>query len=192
MSNWFGDANTLRTSRYDDYVNKVDMLAEWETHGAESLLLGLGVDVTYGFMKTQKKLREIKAGIDAGKLGSIKYYRSEHSGIMKPRNNVPRTVIGISKPVVQELTRLWLEGEKRQLGEHPIQRALNDQIATQLRAAGNYAQKTGKSDIADAYRTALEVIAPIEEEKKLIPLGELVHDPIYAEIMNQTSQQFRA
>lgn len=193
MSNWMGDAKTLRSSRYDDYVNKVDMLAEWHTPGEGSRVLGLGVDVTFGFSGVQKKLREIKAEIDAGKLGSIRYFKDERGDIMGTRNNVPRTVIGVSQPVVQELSRLWLEGEKRQLGGHPVQRAFIDQIAMQLRHMHQYAESKGKHDAANAYRTALATIAPIEEEKKnSIQLGTLVSDPVYAEIMMQLSQQFKA
>lgn len=192
MSNWMGDAKTLRSSRYDDYVNKVDMLAEWYSHGEGSRVLGLGVDVTFGFSAVQKKLREIKSEIDSGKLGSIRYFKDERGDIMGTRNNVPRTVIGVSQPVVQELSRLWVEGEKRELGAHPVQRAFIDQISSQLRQMERYAERNGKQEVAAAYKAALATVAPIEEEKKAIPLGELVHDPVYAEISTQLQQQFRA
>lgn len=193
MSNWLGeDAKTLRSSRFDDYVNKVDMIAEWNTPGEGSRVLGLAVDVTFGFSGVLKKMREIKSEIDSGKLGSIRYFKDERGDIMGTRNNVPRTVIGISQPVVQELSRLWIEGEKKLLAEHPIQRAFIDQIASQLRQMQRYAESKGKDDVAFAYKTALATVASIEEEKKSIPLGALVSDPVYAEISTQLQQQFRA
>lgn len=191
MSNWLGEAKTLRSSRYDDYVNKVDMLAEWFSPGEGSRVLGLGVDVTFGFSAVQKKLREIKAEVDSGKLGSIRYFKDERGDIMGTRNNVPRTVIGVSQPVVQELSRLWIEGEKRQLGEHPVQRIFVNQITSQLRTMQRYAESNGKDDVAHAYRTALATVAPLEVEKQGIQLGELANDPVNAEILAQLQQQFR-
>jgi hypothetical protein len=193
MSNWLGDAKTLRSSRFDDYVNKVDMIAEWHSPEEGSRVLGLAVDVTFGFSAVQKKLREIRAEIDSGKLGSIRYFKDERGDIMGTRNNVPRTVIGVSQPVVQELARLWIEGEKKLLGEHPVQRAFIDQVTTQLRQMQRYAESRGKHDVAFAYKTALATVAPIEEQKKQeVQLGALVADPVYAEIASQLQQQFKA
>jgi hypothetical protein len=192
MSEWLGDATTLGSSRYDDYVNKVDMIAEWFSPQEGSRLLGLAVDVTFGLDAVQKKMRDMRAEVDAGRLGSIRYFRDERGDFMGTRNNVPRTVIGISQPVVQQLASLWIEGEKRQLGEHPIQRVFIDQIASQLRGMEQYALKKGQTGIAHAYRTALTAVEPVEAAKKHIAAGELSRDIVAEEIALQSAHLFKA
>ncbi len=191
MSEWLGDAKTLRSSRFDDYINKVDMIAEWSSGAEGTRVLGLAVDVTFGLIGVQKKLREIKAEIDNGVLGSIRYFKDERGDFMGTRNNVPRTVIGVSQPVVQELARLWVEGEKRLLGQHPVQRVFIDQIATQLRSMERYAERTGKFDVAMAYRKALAAVTPVEESKQGIVAGELANDLVVQEIQSQLKQNFK-
>jgi len=192
MSNWLGNATTLRSSRFDDYVNKVDMLAEWNSPKEGSRVLALAVDVTFGMSGVQKKLREIKQEIDKGRLGSVRYFKDERGDFMGTRNNVPRTVIGVSQPIVTQLANLWLEGEKRQLGEHPIQRLFVDQIATQLRAMASYATQNGKHDAAAAYYQALSAITPVEDSKKGIQLNQLAFDPVAQEIGSQLKVQFKS
>ncbi len=191
MSEWLGDAKTLRSSRFDDYINKVDMIAEWSSGAEGTRVLGLAVDVTFGLIGVQKKLREIKAEIDNGVLGSIRYFKDERGDFMGTRNNVPRTVIGVSQPVVQELARLWVEGEKKLLGQHPVQRVFIDQIATQLRSMERYAERTGKFDVAMAYRKALAAVTPVEDSKQGIVAGELANDLVVQEIQSQLKQNFK-
>jgi hypothetical protein len=167
------------------------MIAEWYAPREGSRILGLAMDVTSGIGSVSRKIREIKGEVETGKLGTIRYFKDERGDFMGTRNNVPRTVVGISQPVVQELANLWLDGEKRLLGEHPIQRVIIDQIELQLRAGEEYAKKLGKMDAAHSYHTALAAIEPVVEAKKHISAGELGRDIVAEEIALQVAHQFK-
>ena len=191
QSNWLGNVTTIHTSRYDDYVNKVDLLAEWQTPESGSQLLALGVDVTFGTSKIGNKIAAIKEEIDRGKLGSIRYYKDSRGDFMGTRNNVPRTVIGISQPIVEQLAGLWMNGDKKSLGEHPIQRAITGQIAVQLNAVREYALARGNHAAAQAYEQPLAIIRKVRNEGSVTPIGTLIDDSVWQEILAQTKRQFR-
>lgn len=191
MGNWLGEsATTLKTSRFDDYTNKVDMLAEWAAPGEGTRIMALAVDVTFGVRSIEKKLTDIRHEIEAGKLGSVRYFRDEKGTLMGTRFNVARTVVGISQPVIEELSRLWVEGKNKALGEHPIQRVILAEMAFQLSQMEKYAAKLGKHDIAESYRDALAGLRKVLEEKRNIDIGSLTDDPVRREIIEQTKKQF--
>jgi hypothetical protein len=191
MSNWFGNATTQKTSRYDDYVNKVDMIAEWAVPNSGSQVLALAVDVTFGKSNIEKKMAGVKEEIERGKLGSIRYFKDSQGDFMGTRRNVPRTIIGVSQPVVEELAHLWLEKENKALAQHPIQRLFIDQMATQLRMMQEYAAKRGRPMVAQAYQNTLSTLQSLQLEKTAFPIGNLSHDPVFQEIMDQTRSQFK-
>ena len=191
LSEWFGNATTLKTAKYDDYKNKVDMLAEWYTPEDGTRLLALAVDVTYGIQAVQKKFEDIKAEIDSGRLGSVRYFKDSRDNFMGTRNNVPRTVIGVSQSVVEQLASLWLEGEKRQLGQHPVQRVLVDQMNTQLLLMRDYAHRTNQGLVANAYDEALSAVRPVHSSKLDIRTQSLDADPVAKEIARKTQEVFR-
>jgi hypothetical protein len=191
MSNWLGNATTLKTSRYDDYVNKVDMISEWQNPQSGSQVLALAVDVTFGAKSIEKKIAQIKEEIDRGRLGSIRYFKDSRGDFMGTRNNVPRTVIGVSQSVVEELAGLWVNGEKKALGAHPIQRLLVSQMSAQLRAMEGYAAARDNHVAAQAYQQARGVITRVKDNQASIQLGGLSEDPVYQEILSQTRSQFK-
>lgn len=190
MSEWLGNATTLKTSAFDDYVNKVDMLAEWYTPQDGSRLLALAVDVTFGMNTIQKKLDDIKKEIDSGKLGSVRYFKDTRGNFVGTRNNVPRTVIGVGQPVVENLASLWLEGEKRQLGAHPVQKIFIDQMNIQLTLMREYAHKSGHGLISDAYDEALSAVRPVHSSKIDMNTQSLELDPVAKEITERARRTF--
>lgn len=191
LSEWFGNARTLKTASYDDYTNKVDMIAEWFTPSDGSRLLALAVDVTFGTMSIEKKLAGIKAEIDNGKLKSIKYFKDERGDFIGTRNNVPRTVIGVSESVVEELAYLWIHKKNKDLSRHPIQHLFMNEIETQLTAMHDYAVKQKKSDAVLAYRQALGIVRPLHANKRAFESEELGRDRVAMEIARHTEEQFR-
>ena len=191
MSEWFGEnATTMKASDYDDFINKVDMLTEWHSPGEGMRMLVLAVDVTFGRESIYKKMEQIRQEIDSGMLGSIKYFTDTRGDFMGMRNNVPRIVLGVSQPVVEELAHLWTSGEKAKLGEHPIQRVFAIQMRAQLQAMRDYAARRGQSAAVSAYENALGAVEPIEVAKRHMPLGSLIQDPVAREISQQTTSQF--
>ncbi len=191
MSDWFGNATTFKTSRFDDYVNKVDMLAEWNTPQTGSQVLALGLDVTFGTMKIEQKIASIKEEIDRDKLGMVRYFKDSRGDFMGTRKNIPRTIIGVSQPVVEDLAGLWIHKENKLLGAHPIQRLLLSQIGLQLSMMRDYAAKRGSHTAESALQQSLSVIKRVRENKVSLQLGTLAEDPVWREIETQTRKQFK-
>ena len=138
--------------------NKTDFITEWYSSKEGSRLLALGLDVTLGKDAALGKLTDIRGEIDKGVLGSIRYFRDSRGDFMGTRNNVPRVVVGVSQEAVEELARLWTLGKKKELSEHPVQRALVEQIYAQLLAMHDYAKSKGKKEVAEAYLPAISIL----------------------------------
>jgi hypothetical protein len=190
LSEWLGTATTYKTAAYDDYYNKIDMIAEWGGEGEANKVIALGTDVTYGALNVHHKLERIREAIDRGQLGTIKYFKDAAGNFMGRRKNVPLAVIGVSLPAVQELASLWMNGEKKQLGAHPIQRVLTEQLQEQLIAMEQYALAIGQFAPAAAIRQTLGTIEPIAQEKRTIPLQGLEHDSVWKELRASTKVLF--
>lgn len=190
LSSWLGDAHTLKTSKFDDYKNKTDLIAEWYSPEDGSRVLALAVDVTFGTSNIAKKLENIKKEIDSGTLGSLRYFKDVRGDFMGTRNNIPRTVIGISAPIVEELASMWLKNENKKLAEHPVQRLLIEEIMNQLEKMHAYAERSGKTNVADAYQQAMKILKPLRARKLGICLGELQEDPVAASILSVTKSVF--
>lgn len=189
-SKWFGDATLLKTSRFDDYKNKVDMIAEWFTPSEGSRVLALAVDVTFSAESVQEKLEGIKREIGSGELGSIKYFKDKHGDFMGIRNNVPRIVIGVSEPVIEDLADLWVHEEQKTLDEHPIQILFLTEILRQLELMRDYARKERKTVAVRAYEQVLQTVQPIYEKKLALRKRTLARDGVATEIVIDAQKVF--
>lgn len=190
MNEWFGSATTLRTTKYDDYINKVDMLAEWSHPEDGSRVLALAVDVTFGSAGVDKKMQGIQDEIDSGTLGRVRYFKDTDGNFIGTRNNVPRTVIGVSQPMVEELARLWLANDNRTLAKHPIQRLFLGQMVSQLTAMRDYANRSNKPQVVNAYSQALAIVRPLLESKSIIERGNYTDDPVVQAIREKSQLHF--
>lgn len=192
MSNWLGNAHTLKTSRFDDYVNKVDMLAEWKHPEQGSHLLALAVDVTFASRTAEKKISAIKAEIDKGELGAVRYFRDVDGNFKGTRYNVPRVVIGVSEPLVTELAHLWVNDEKKALGVHPVQKLLVNEIDFQLQHMRSYAMRIGNVGAVNAFDQTIATIRKIKDNQKSFVLNEqMTEDPVWKSIAEQTKANFK-
>jgi len=193
LSNWLGDnVSVLKTSIYDDYFNGTDMVAEWIEPERESNVLALGVDVTFGKASVERKLERVRRDVESGKLGTIKYFQTSDDSFRGQRKGVPHVVIGVDRASVEQLADLWLRNDKKALAEHPVQRALIEEMYLQLRTIQGHALAHGQTEVAEAYRRSLAIVERIREQKSSVPLGELEHDRVYAEILAQCRNVFRA
>ena len=182
-SGWLGeDVKILKTTDYDDIVNRTDLIAEW--HGPQAHTLGLAVDVTFGPSTLERKFQHIQDDVDKGRLGKLRYAHTEQTG-------VPRVVIGMSRETVKELMNMWLEEDFTALAEHPIQRVLLEQICSQLHAISQYARAHGKGHVADVYERSLAPLRRVLAEKSQIPLDTMQNDSVSAGIEEQLKKRFR-
>lgn len=189
LNNWLGNATTLKSSEYDDYVNGVDMISEWKSPEGPQVL-ALAVDVTFGSQAVAKKIARIKSEMQAGKLGSIKYFRTD-DGVPQPAQpNVPRIVIGVSQDVVDELAGLWLLKDNKALANHPIQKLFLQQMSLQLSHMKRYAQAHGHETCAVECDKAHKIVRRILENKESIRLGDLNTDSVAVALKAEVEKQF--
>src|SRR6056297_1725001 len=141
QANWFGqNAFTFHSSKYDDYKNGVDEVIVFQNEDdKDKSYLGLAIDVTTGtkagfIKKLKKEWQEVKNGT----LGKIKYFNEDVKGVDQKNSykgaleHVPKVVVGDIPEEIKEVTKLWLNKKHMELGEHPIQFCILDQIKVQL------------------------------------------------------------
>lgn len=189
---WFGDVSIFKTSAYDDYINGTDMILEWFTPEEGSRVLALAVDVTFSVESIEKKLTAIKIEIDNDELGSLKYFRDNRGNFVGIRNNIPRIVVGVSEPVIEELADLWVREEHKALDEHPIQILFLDEMVAQLQFMRKYALKKGKTAAVGVYDQVLQTLVPIREKKLNLRKRTLLRDGVATEIAIDAQKVFCA
>jgi hypothetical protein len=191
-NDWFGgDATIIVPSRYDDIVNKVDSIVEFEEAAGNSYL-ALAIDVTKNEKEMWDKFAAIRDSIKDGRLSRVKYFQTE--GFRGELKQLPRVVMEAddatfmsavedilkSKRLKNEIARLRGAGEKganlksalerfaelrTKIATHPIQFKLLLEIRSQLLAFSEYAGSSGKRDSAVAYDKVLRIINRVIEEK---------------------------
>ncbi|MEI9966436.1 MAG: hypothetical protein WDN67_02135 [Candidatus Moraniibacteriota bacterium] len=74
---WFPQARAIKTAEYDDFVNGIDIMAEFGDDGRiPQNVMGLMIDVTFSGNALEKKFGRIKKEIREGHLATIKYFHS--------------------------------------------------------------------------------------------------------------------
>lgn len=167
LSEWLGpNTETIKTSRYDDIRNGIDLIAEFIENEKSAFHLGLAVDATLSSDKINEKIKRIKEEIDKGKLARIKYFRSDFLGIRGELSNLPRIIIAADAKTINELSELWSEGRMKELGKHQIQFQILEEIILQLETFKNYAEKKKLSNIALIYQKLLKMVKDIYQKKQ--------------------------
>lgn len=183
LSDWLGpNASTIKSSRFDDIKNGVDTIAEFQEEDSAASHLGLSIDVTFA-ADTGKKFERIYNELQRGELPKIKYFRSEAMGFRGELSDAPRVVIGAESKTIKQLAELWLEGQKKELGSHPIQFQILEEILMQLRTFGEFAEKNGHAAIAETLtQRACTVQKILDEKKQTLDYGESSPDSVFYEM----------
>jgi hypothetical protein len=169
MSEWLGrGAITIKSSRYDDIKNGIDLIIEFpDSEEVSASHLALAVDITLS-SELEKKLSGIKRDIEHGKLSTVKYFRSETLDIRGEKRDVPKVVIGADSKMLNAVIDLWMQqtGEsKDELGNHPIQFILLEEIMVQLKKFRDYAEKVKQGKVGENYEKVLGTMSSIVREK---------------------------
>lgn len=181
LSEWLGkNVETIKTSKYDDYVNGVDLVAEFDDGETSQHHLALAVDVTFGSTTLHSKFDRIRKEIAENQLAQIKYFQS-HSfkGMLR---QIPRVIIGVENDRVKELASLWNAGKRKELGEHPIRDLLLNQISMQMRTFLEVAEANHSDRALRSYRNAFQTIQAIRTERGLRDIGDLADDKVWLAI----------
>jgi len=182
LSDWLGpNAETFKTSRYDDIKNGVDTIVEFQEENAAASHLGLSIDVTFA-ADTGKKFDRIYNELKRGELPKIKYFRSDAMGFRGELSDAPRVVIGAESKTIKQLAELWLEGQKKELGSHPIQFQILAEILTQLETFESFARKNGNDPIADVLAQRARTVKKILDEKQVVLEDNFDRDSVFYEM----------
>lgn len=189
QSNWFGEsATTIKTSKFDDIRNGIDIIVEFEEETNRLVHMGLAVDVTFGNTAAQNKIMKIKENIENGILKEVKYFMSERSPHKGLYRNLPSVVVGVDRLHLDELARMWTDdGRKREFAVHPVQMMILHEIRSQLMKFSKYAEQCGKKDIAAIYQKQLSMVQQILAWKsgvdsRTYEKSDSVHDDILRQL----------
>lgn len=192
MSDWMGPAaRVLVPSRYDDIMNGVDGIVEFEDEASKTHMI-LAVDVTESELGLDRKFQKIKGTIDSGSLSRVKYFKSDT--MRGELTKVPRVVIGADRKSMHEVAELLLEFKAAQkegasktgklsdrfkdirnkLAESDMQYKVLIEMKAQIAAFRDYAAKVRQPEIKDAYERVLSILNSILEEKPEAELSETV------------------
>ena len=140
QNGWLGwDARVLKTSKFDDYVNGIDLIVEFQKEEVEKNILGLALDVTFSSHpdNVTKKFSRILTQLERGHLMPLKYYEGEGRG----DHEVAEAIVAVSRDSVREVGRLtWEEKKHKTVSEHPIQLRILTQIVEQMDIYAEYAR----------------------------------------------------
>lgn len=165
LSDWMGpEAQTITTTDYDDFINGIDTLVEFNDEEKANHHMGLAIDATFS-VNLEEKFEKIKNNIDKGKLATVEYFKSSDDTFKGRLSHVPRVVIGVEKNKVEELIDLWNTGKKKKLGEHPVQFHILGIVKMQLEAFLSYSKSIGDDFVSDKFNKVLNLIDKIYEEK---------------------------
>ncbi len=185
-SDWLGPhAHTIKTSDYDDIMNGVDLVVEFDEPEQSRKHLALGVDATFGSHHLDSKFSRIKSEIDSGELATIKYFRSQSGSFMGRLSHIPRVVTGIDQDHLLDLAGTWEQGLNKELGVHPAQRLVLAQIAQQLKTYAAYAERIGRHQLVRPYQDAYATIRAISDTKRNIDVSAYKEDKVHAAIIAQ-------
>jgi hypothetical protein len=171
LNDWLGpDVMTRKASKYDDYKNGIDSIAEFHQEtGVQHLALAM--DVTYS-VHGNVKLKRIKEDIDRGQLSTVKYFESSDGSFRGSLSQVPRVVIGVDATEIKNLAELWVKRKNKELAVHPVQIKILEEVEMQLRAFQAYAVKIGKQRVADIYARQLRLIESIKGLPEKVELAK--------------------
>lgn len=188
LSEWFGaKSQVIKTARFDDIKNKIDMVIETETEDKQFSHLALGLDVTFGSRDLHENFTGrggIKEQLMNGTLAEIKYFHSDRQHVTGRKRRVPRVVVGVEIERVKELGLLWMNRRNKELAEHPVQVTILEEAALQLEVFSAYARSIGQNDVALILEVELQKIKELLAQKKAVGLKGLKNDKVFAEIKN--------
>ena len=187
LSNWFGEtASTIKTSWYDDYVNRVDLMVEFQEESKALSHLGLAIDVTFGTTAMHSKFEKIRSEIRHGTLGEVKYFESDRSPHKGLYQKLPRVVIGTEREHIIELAALWLDPKRnKELAAHPIQKVILEEIVAQLEQFGAYAKAEKQDALVPIFERELAVVKNILAQKQGLRADDYKDDRVAGAIQRQ-------
>lgn len=141
LNEWLGpNIDTQQTCEYDDYVNGIDFITEFNEDGALRHM-GFAIDATHGKEQAIRlKLEKIRSQLNKGELGEMTYFQTGDKSIQGKKRFIPKIVLALEKQHVIDIARLWVQGNQTALAEHPVKQTIMKEITDQLAGQLEYAR----------------------------------------------------
>jgi len=146
LSCWLGDdCETAQTTKYDDYMNHTDFVAEWGDD--EKIKIAVDTTVTTDPEIIEKKFIRIQHELNKGQGTTIKYFKSSLVWQENPQKgkleNIPRVIIAVDHDNLKKICETLIEdGGKEKLGNSSLQINILKDIIDQLEAQIEYLEKS--------------------------------------------------
>lgn len=156
VKSWFGPtSNIYPTTRYDDYFNGVDLVAE-RTQGGASNHNGFALDITYaGYNAIHKKINRIVERLKKGEMGRVAFFKSNDGRYKGQLNQIPLVVIGVDGNTMRGLVNMFAENQDEDIENHQVQFQITEQVLMQcdffIKLAETLEDKNLGKIIKDAY-----------------------------------------
>ncbi len=160
---WIPDCEAIKTSRFDDIHNGVDMVVEFSPNNGTVGQIGLGVDISFS-LDLEKKFLRIKHEIDTfdnkkNRLAVVKYYKSPKSGFRGELSGIPRVVAALDVGVLRDISNA------RRASDHIARHILIEEIRDQLDVFIDYAKRVNPACVPNLER-AERFITTISDQLK--------------------------
>jgi hypothetical protein len=156
---WFGnETNIMRTTRFDDYFNAVDAIAEFQDGNDKFGHLALSTDLTFGYDSSLRKIEDVLRAIDNGTMARLRYFHSDAMGYTGQLRDIPKTILGMDQENLPEFVRLWThQSDSPEI--KPYRDLMLTQLNDQLGFLTAYADKRhGESTIRSKYARAHTIV----------------------------------
>jgi len=149
---WVPYCGGIKTSEYDDYMNGIDLVLEFQKADHPASHIGLGVDVTFSNNLT-RKIAKVKQEISAGRLASIKYFDSPNSHIRGQLRQVPRGIVGFDLDALHRISN-YHKAHGEMPANDPLRSVAFHQLSMQMRKFADYAEKINSPSLSTLQRTS--------------------------------------
>jgi len=163
---WYGDNISIKTtSEFDDVKRGTDEIFEIEKDGDESSFMGLGIDVTYRGLLSEKykeKFSTLLKSIKNGNKTKIKYFKN-HKGDMMKEFAVPKIVLFLNIDDVKDLVHMVKNIDdpkiKEEFKNSPQKFKVMNQMMIQCEILADFAEKHHNY----IFRKYIDIVSSIKE-----------------------------
>lgn len=200
LAEWFGSAVfAIRTTKYDDYFNDIDMVLEFDMGDSENIeRIALAIDASNAKFdiirkKMDKNISKVTGKSD--KAPQVKYFKSEIDPEFKGSiKNVIPVVVGMQGKNVDSLLDIYTsKNANKEMERHPAQRIFLEEIRSQLEMYLKICEDNPETELTidtPQVQSLLDIIKKVIQEKEdaNIKVGYLIRDQVFQTIMNETQR----
>lgn len=144
---WFGaETESILPSIFDDMFNGTDLIIEQHVGRGAYAFSALGIDATFSAEGAVNKIEKTKNFLSEGRLGRVKYFKSERANFKGSIDSVPHFVIGLGRPALFEMLGQYVQKGAVKEGNQEARRMVLEQIIAQARYFSDFL-KAGRFNV---------------------------------------------